>query len=31
MTFYITGDKHSKLKPMKRFAKDNGLEPLELT
>ena len=25
MAFYITGDKHGKLKPVKRFAKDNGL------
>ena len=25
MTFYVTGDKHGKLKPVKRFAKDDGL------
>ena len=25
MAFYITGDKHDNLKPVKRFASDNGL------
>ena len=31
MTFYVTGDKHGRLKPVKRFARGNEFEPLELT
>lgn len=30
MTFYVTGDKHGKLKPVKRFTRDNEFEPLGL-